>query len=80
MAAVGLVHRLQRRAVSVPAMIIDLLDIDLAAGKHWIDLVVEELRAQRLAEIRARRGAAWLDRQGRHAEAERVRARFREPR
>jgi len=61
-------------------MIIDLLDIDLTDGRHWIDRVVDELRAQRLAEIRAKNRAAWLDKQGRHAEAERVRARFREPR
>ena len=61
-------------------MIIDLLAIEVAAGRHWIDLVVEEMRAQRRAEVRARHRAAWLDRQGRHAEAERVRARGREPR
>jgi hypothetical protein len=36
-------------------IIIDLLAIDLAAGRHWIELVVEELRAQRLAEVRADR-------------------------
>jgi hypothetical protein len=54
-------------------MIIDLLAIDMAAGRHWIDLVVEEMRAQRLAEVRARHRAAWLDKQGRHAEAERAR-------
>jgi hypothetical protein len=69
-----MVHRLQRRAASAPAMIIDLLDLDLAAGKHWIDLVTAELRAQRRAEMRAKNRAAWLDKQGRHAEAERVRA------
>jgi hypothetical protein len=50
-------------------MIIDLLDLDLAAGRHWIDLVVEEMRAQRRAEMRAKNRAAWLDKQGRHAEA-----------
>jgi hypothetical protein len=53
-------------------VIIDLLDIDLAAGKHWIDLVVEEMRAQRLAEMRAKNRAAWLRRQGRHREADRL--------
>jgi hypothetical protein len=36
--------------VPVPAMIIDLLDIDLTDGRHWINLVVEEMRAQRLAD------------------------------
>jgi hypothetical protein len=46
---------------------LDLLDIDLADRKHWIDRVVEELRAQRIAEMRAKNRAAWL--------AERVRAR-----
>ena len=38
-------------------MIIDLLAIDMAAGKHWIDLVVEEMRAQRRAEMRAKNRA-----------------------
>ena len=72
-----MVHRLQRRAVSVPAMIIDLLDLDLAAGRHWIDLVVEEMRAQRIAEVRARNRAAWLRRQGRDDEASRLLAGLR---
>jgi hypothetical protein len=61
-------------------MTIDLLDLDLAAGRHWIDLVVEELRARRIAEVQARNRAAWVDKQGRHAEAERVRVRVRERR
>ena len=59
------------------AMTIDLLDIDLTDGKHWIDRVIEELRAQRLAEIRARHRAAWLRRQGRHLEASNLIARLR---
>jgi hypothetical protein len=47
-------------------MIIDLLDLDLAAGKPWTQLVVEEMRAQRRLSDRA----AWLRRQGRHDEAD----------
>jgi hypothetical protein len=58
-------------------MIIDLLDIDLAAGKHWIELVVEEMRARRIAEVRARNRAAWLRRQGRDDEASRLLAGLR---
>jgi hypothetical protein len=53
-------------------LIIDLLAIDMAAGKHWMQLVVEEMRAQRLAEIRLKHRAAWLRRQGRHREADRL--------
>jgi hypothetical protein len=43
----------ERRALPVPSMIIQVLDIDLADGRHWIDRVVEEQRAQRIAEVRA---------------------------
>jgi hypothetical protein len=41
----------------------DLLDIDLSAGKQWIDLVVEEMRAQRLAETRVGRRTALKPKQ-----------------
>jgi hypothetical protein len=39
--------------------------LDLAAGRHWIDRVVAELRRQRIAELRPRHRAAWLRRRER---------------
>ena len=47
-------------------MRIDLLAIDLEAGKHFMDRVHEENLARKVEAIRARNRAAWLARR-RHA-------------
>jgi hypothetical protein len=44
---------------------IDLLKIDMAAGKHWIDRVIAEINADRLELIRVKARANWLRKQGR---------------
>jgi hypothetical protein len=53
---------------------IDLLKIDMEAGKHWMQRVHEQSLKRRHEAITAKHRAKWLDKQGRHDEAERVRA------
>jgi hypothetical protein len=51
---------------------IDLLAIDMDAGKHWGQRVTEELYAVRTKWRRARLRAKWLHEQGREAEAQKL--------
>jgi hypothetical protein len=44
---------------------IDLLKIDMDAGKHWIDRVTAEIAASKLELIRVKARANWLRKQGR---------------
>jgi hypothetical protein len=45
---------------------IDLLKIDMDAGKHWMDRVAEDVAKARLELIRVRARANWLRKQGRN--------------
>jgi hypothetical protein len=59
-------------------IVIDLLAIDLAAGKHWMDRVHDDRAAARLEMMRKRNRAAWLRERGRSHEAERLEVRVAE--
>jgi hypothetical protein len=51
---------------------IDLLAIDMDAGRHWGQRVTEELYKVRTEWRRARLRAKWLHQQGREAEAQKL--------
>jgi hypothetical protein len=51
---------------------IDLLAIDMAAGKHWIQRVTAEIDKAKIEWHRARRRAKWLHSQGREIEAQKL--------
>jgi hypothetical protein len=53
---------------------IDLLKIDMDACKHWMRRVREQSLKRRHEAVTAKHRAKWLDKQGRHDEAEKVRA------
>jgi hypothetical protein len=52
---------------------LDLLKIDMDAGKHWIDRVVEQMAADRLELVRVKARANWLRRHGRDSGAAGIR-------
>jgi hypothetical protein len=44
---------------------IDLMEIDKAAGKHWLSKLTDEELAERQDEIRRKNRERWLIEQGR---------------
>jgi hypothetical protein len=51
---------------------IDLLKIDMDAGKHWMQRVTAQITKAKIEWYRARRRAKWLHSQGREVEAQKL--------